>query len=131
MDSQTTFASAPTPPSSDQGTGMEGVEGPPPVSEKADTEMKDGESEQDQSQVESSTTPPDEAAPSPPDRPPPVPPRPAAAQVDKAQLIQEEVELGAQQDVTEVINNVLFQAQCAIKPLRYDADGEPVDLITE
>jgi ubiquitin carboxyl-terminal hydrolase 25/28 len=41
----------------------------------------------------------------------------------------EEVEIGAQQDVTEVINNVLFQSQCAIRPLRIDSDGEQVDLI--
>jgi ubiquitin carboxyl-terminal hydrolase 25/28 len=109
---------------------MEGVEGPPPVPEKPDTEMKDAKSEQDRSQDKPSPPPPNEAAPSPPDRPPPVPPRPTT-QVDKAQLIREEVELGAQQDVTEVINNVLFQAQCAIKPMRLDADGEPVDLITE
>ncbi|EGE00791.1 hypothetical protein TESG_08084 [Trichophyton tonsurans CBS 112818] len=65
-----------------------------------------------------------------PSRPPPVPPRPAP-RVDNEQLIREEVELGAQQDVTEVINNVLFQAQCAIKPTKIDADGNQIDLIMD
>jgi ubiquitin carboxyl-terminal hydrolase 25/28 len=36
--------------------------------------------------------------------------------------LKEEVEIGAQQDVTEVINNVLFQSQCAIQP-REIGDG--------
>ena len=66
----------------------------------------------------------------PPNRPPPVPPRPSARR-DNEQLIQEEVELGAQQDVTEVINNVLFQIQCAIKPLKIDEEGNQKDVITE
>ncbi|KAK2793902.1 ubiquitin-specific protease ubp2 [Onygenales sp. PD_12] len=66
---------------------------------------------------------------SPPNRPPPVPPRPTA-QADQKRL-KEEVELGAQQDVTEVINNVLFQAQCAVRPLKLDQDGEQLDRITD
>lgn len=66
----------------------------------------------------------------PPNRPPPVPPRPAA-QTDSQKLALEEVELGAQQDVTEVINNVLFQTQCAIKPINIDSDGEQLDLVKE
>ncbi|EER23341.1 Ubiquitin carboxyl-terminal hydrolase family protein [Coccidioides posadasii C735 delta SOWgp] len=61
----------------------------------------------------------------PPDRPPPVPPRPVPDSVKK------ELEIGAQQDVTEVINNVLFQAQCAVKPEGYDADGGQLDIVTE
>lgn len=65
----------------------------------------------------------------PPNRPPPVPPRPAEVQRNK-QLI-EEVELGAQQDVTEVINNVLFQSECAIKPRALESDGEQVDIVKE
>jgi ubiquitin carboxyl-terminal hydrolase 25/28 len=67
---------------------------------------------------------------SPPKRPPPVPPHPVS-QLERQQQIREEVELGAQQDVTEVINNVLFQTQCAIKPYEIDADGEQVDLVKE
>lgn len=65
----------------------------------------------------------------PPKRPPPAPPRPAEAE-RKRQLI-EEVELGAQQDVTEVINNVLFQSECAIKPRGIAPDGEQLDQIKE
>lgn len=65
----------------------------------------------------------------PPNRPPPEPPRPVEAE-RKRQLI-DEVELGAQQDVTEVINNVLFQSECAIKPRGTAPDGEQLDLIKE
>ena len=64
--------------------------------------------------------------PEPPARPPPVPPR---QRPDEKKAIQEEVELGAQQDVTEVIANVLFQLQCAIKPEYYDESGEQIDQI--
>lgn len=62
--------------------------------------------------------------------PPPVPPRPTP-EADRQKQLLEEVEIGAQQDVTEVINNVLFQSQCAIKPRGIDDDGEQVDQIKE
>lgn len=65
-----------------------------------------------------------------PNRPPPIPPRPVS-EVDRQRQLIEEVEIGAQQDVTEVINNVLFQSQCAIKPIRVATDGEQVDQIKE
>lgn len=68
--------------------------------------------------------------PEPPNHPPPVPPRPNPDVERKEQLI-EEVEIGAQQDVTEVINNVLFQSQCAIQPRGVDSDGEQLDQIKE
>ena len=55
--------------------------------------------------------------PAPPSRPPPVPPR------------NKPDETGAQQDVTEVIANVLFQLQCAIKPENIDEFGEQIDQI--
>ncbi|PYH46810.1 ubiquitin-specific protease UBP2 [Aspergillus saccharolyticus JOP 1030-1] len=63
-------------------------------------------------------------------QPPPVPPRPTPV-IDPQRLIQEELEIGAQQDVTEVINNVLFQSQCAIRPVAYSADGEQIDQVKE
>jgi ubiquitin carboxyl-terminal hydrolase 25/28 len=69
-------------------------------------------------------------SPEPPNRPPPIPPRPVP-EVDRQKQLIEEVEIGAQQDVTEVINNVLFQSQCAIRPIRVAADGEQVDQIKE
>lgn len=119
-DSLSTLISAPTPTSSNQDTQMEGTGSQSP--EGKDVEMKD------QAEV-SIPTPPNEAEPNPPERPPPVPPRPGT-QVDD-QLILEEVELGAQQDVTEVINNLLFQSQCAIKPTGVDPSGEDSDLVTE
>ncbi|PYH89924.1 cysteine proteinase [Aspergillus ellipticus CBS 707.79] len=63
-------------------------------------------------------------------RPPPVPPRPTP-QVDTQKQLIEEVEIGAQQDVTEVINNVLFQSQCAIQPIGHAVDGEQVDQVKD
>lgn len=68
--------------------------------------------------------------PDPPSRPPPVPPRPTS-EADRQKQLIEEVEIGAQQDVTEVINNVLFQSQCAIRPRNIADDGEQVDQIKE
>ncbi|KAI7971624.1 hypothetical protein EIK77_002625 [Talaromyces pinophilus] len=65
----------------------------------------------------------------PPSRPPPEPPRPAEA--DRKRQLIEEVELGAQQDVTEVINNVLFQSECAIRPRGIAPDGEQLDQVKE
>ncbi|KAL2865593.1 ubiquitin-specific protease UBP2 [Aspergillus lucknowensis] len=62
--------------------------------------------------------------------PPPVPPRPVT-QVDPQRQLIEEVEIGAQQDVTEVINNVLFQSQCAIRPLAIAQDGEQLDQVKD
>ena len=66
---------------------------------------------------------------SPPNRPPPFPPRPQTEQ--QKQAIVEEVQLGAQQDVTEVISNVLFQLECAIKATAFDPSGEQIDLIKQ
>lgn len=65
-----------------------------------------------------------------PNRPPPVPPRPSS-EADRQKQLIEEVEIGAQQDVTEVINNVLFQSQCAIKPEEVHKDGEQIDQIKQ
>lgn len=65
----------------------------------------------------------------PPNRPPPIPPRPS--HIDLQKQLLEEVEIGAQQDVTEAINNVLFQSECAIKPRGIAGDGEQLDQIKE
>lgn len=67
--------------------------------------------------------------PRPPSRAPPIPPRQKPEERKRA--IQQEVELGAQQDVTEVIANVLFQLQCAIKPETFDKSGEQIDQIKQ
>lgn len=64
--------------------------------------------------------------PQPPSRPPPFPPRP---QQEEDRMI--DVEIGAQQDVTEVIANVLFQLQCAIKAESFDESGEQIDQIKD
>ncbi|RAK76146.1 ubiquitin-specific protease UBP2 [Aspergillus fijiensis CBS 313.89] len=63
-------------------------------------------------------------------QPPPVPPRPTPV-IDPQRLLQEELEIGAQQDVTEVINNVLFQSQCAIRPVAHSSDGEQIDQVKD
>ncbi len=63
----------------------------------------------------------------PPNRPPPFPPRPQTRQ-DTSDAIKE-AEYGAQQDVTEVIANVLFQLQCAIKSEGVDETGEQLDQV--
>lgn len=63
--------------------------------------------------------------------PPPVPPRPSQSEAERRRQLLEEVELGAQQDVTEVINNVLFQSECAIKARELAPDGEQLDQIKE
>jgi len=60
-----------------------------------------------------------------PDRPPPIPPRPAARRDSDFDLIS----FGKQQDVTECIENVMFQIEAALKPESLEADGEQVDII--
>ncbi|KAF2399848.1 cysteine proteinase [Trichodelitschia bisporula] len=68
--------------------------------------------------------------PAPPSRPPPVPPRPQNA--PKLDGWREKAEDAAQQqDVAEVIDNVLFKIQCAIKPTSLDKDGAQMDSIQE
>ena len=64
---------------------------------------------------------------SPPKRPPPFPPRPLTQRQNSDAI--KEAEYGAQQDVTEVIANVLFQLECAIKPQAIDQSGEQIDQI--
>lgn len=102
---------------------------PPPFTDVVE------ESKPDVTPVVDSSTPPSNSQAvigpiGPPNRPPPVPPRPSP-QVDHQRQLIEEVEMGAQQDVTEVINNVLFQSQCAIRPRAIAPDGEQLDQIKE
>ncbi len=65
----------------------------------------------------------------PPVRPPPVPPRPQRA--NSIGRPMDELELGAQQDVTEVIGNVLFQLECAMRATEIDRNGEQLDEIKQ
>jgi ubiquitin carboxyl-terminal hydrolase 25 len=76
--------------------------------EDDDTQMADGDNSAS------------EAAPSMPDKPPPVPPRNKAGlsiQTNTRETISEDDlwRFGSQQDVTEVIGNVVWRMQCAIK----------------
>jgi ubiquitin carboxyl-terminal hydrolase 25/28 len=95
------------------------------------TQATPSENKENQPPFNASTSGPIESDGSvePPNRPPPVPPRPSEA--ERERQLREEVELGAQQDVTEVINNVLFQSECAIRPRGIAPDGEQLDQIKE
>ncbi|KAL8900847.1 MAG: hypothetical protein Q9192_000852 [Flavoplaca navasiana] len=66
----------------------------------------------------------------PPSRPPPYPPRPQPEE-NKDKIIRQEIQMGAQQDVTEVISNVLYQLECAIEATSFDPSGEQVDQIKD
>jgi ubiquitin carboxyl-terminal hydrolase 25/28 len=78
-----------------------------------------------------------ENGPSSPEKPPPVPPRNKPAPIQTAAESEESLRaqklyFGAQQDVTEVIGNVMFRLQCAIKPTSIDPKfGEQIDKIRE
>ncbi|KAF3939283.1 hypothetical protein ABW19_dt0209123 [Dactylella cylindrospora] len=61
-----------------------------------------------------------------PDRPPPVPPRPVQKPARKDSNF---FSFGRQQDVTECIQNVMFQIEAALKPEGFDSDGEQLDII--
>jgi ubiquitin carboxyl-terminal hydrolase 25 len=63
----------------------------------------------------------------PSNQPPAVPPRPSPVPQQDHTL----EEYARQQDVTEVLNHVLFQLSCAIKPLGFDEEGEQVDQIKD
>ncbi|KAJ5482876.1 hypothetical protein N7539_006322 [Penicillium diatomitis] len=111
-----------------------------PTGSADDTEMKDANvedavllpAESDQKQRTGDPTDAGANLAEIPARPPPVPPRPSlTSEDDRRKQLIEEVEIGAQQDVTEVINNVLFQSQCAIRPLRIEPDGEQGDQIKD
>jgi ubiquitin carboxyl-terminal hydrolase 25/28 len=97
---------------------------------QTDTVMADVENGSTAATPEVSKAPGPITLPGPANEPPPVPPRPMPQVNPQRQLI-EEVEIGAQQDVTEVINNVLFQSQCAIRPISIAPDGEQLDQVKE
>ncbi|KAK6352819.1 ubiquitin-specific protease ubp2 [Orbilia brochopaga] len=61
-----------------------------------------------------------------PDRPPPIPPRPVQKHDRK---VSNTFSLGRQQDVTECIENVMFQLEAALRPKGHDDDGEQLDII--
>ena len=67
----------------------------------------------------------------PPSRPPPVPPRPPRRQSRQGLTFGEIENIAQQRDVTEVIGNVLFQLECAIRPASALPDGEQWDMIKE
>jgi len=73
-----------------------------------------------------------------PEKPPPVPPRNKSGLViqtseSKDQISDDDLwRFGSQQDVTEVIGNVMFRLQCAIKPTSIDErSGEQIDIIRD
>ncbi|KAK9562640.1 ubiquitin-specific protease ubp2 [Aspergillus fumigatus] len=126
VDSEATLVSETAKPDTSLGPSEDKENEVPP----ADAMLTDIPVSQD---IESNLSPKDETpaiAFGPPNQPPPVPPRPTI-QVDPQKQLLEEVEIGAQQDVTEVINNVLFQSQCAIKPIAFAQDGEQLDQVKD
>lgn len=73
-----------------------------------------------------------------PDTPPPIPPRNKAGlsiqTTDHKEIITDDDlwKFGSQQDVTEVIGNVMFRLQCAIRPTSIDpVSGEQIDNIRD
>ncbi|KAE8356901.1 hypothetical protein BDV28DRAFT_126391 [Aspergillus coremiiformis] len=128
VDSEATLVSdgvkidATVPPSGDKETEMPHTDSAVTVAQGEPT------SEAVEQQLSDKTASADKDVPS--SQPPPVPPRPGPQPDPQRQLI-EEVEIGAQQDVTEVINNVLFQSQCAIKPISLASDGEQLDQVKD
>lgn len=66
------------------------------------------------------------------DKPPMPPRRPTAIDTSAKPNKAQKLAFGAQQDVTEVIGNLMFYLQCAIKPEGYDATtGEQIDIIRD
>jgi ubiquitin carboxyl-terminal hydrolase 25/28 len=106
----------------------------PPISVTSQLNMTDQERDEVMANG-TSLPPPSKHFPSP-DRPPPVPPRNKPAPINTSgeseSLRAQKLYFGAQQDVTEVIGNVMFRLQCAIKPTSIDPKfGEQIDSIRE
>ncbi|PQE32454.1 ubiquitin carboxyl-terminal hydrolase protein [Rutstroemia sp. NJR-2017a WRK4] len=83
-------------------------------------------------------SPPSELIPAAPEKPPPIPPRNKAGlsiqtNEPKDTITDDDLwKFGSQQDVTEVIGNVMFRLQCAIKPTSIDpVSGEQIDRIRD
>ncbi|KAF8866099.1 ubiquitin C-terminal hydrolase-like protein [Acephala macrosclerotiorum] len=79
-----------------------------------------------------------EKIPAAPEKPPPIPPRNKSGLVisttETKDLIPDDDlwRFGTQQDVTEVIGNVTFRMQCAIKPTSIEeGSGEQIDVIRD
>ena len=93
--------------------------------ESEDTEMADGNNSASQTALAM------------PDKPPPVPPRNKAGlsiQTNAREIISDDDlwRFGSQQDVTEVIGNVMFRIQCAIKASSIeDSTEEQIDDIRD
>lgn len=106
------------------------------VTPESDEANKEDESEQvkvDGTLATSAAEPPEQEVPEQPTRPPPVPPRPKPhPDQSKNDTWREKAEAAAlQQDVAEVIDNVLFKTECAIRPESIDSDGEQIDRIKD
>lgn len=115
---------------------MEDVEIPKPVAkvpsaaeggEVMDKERLAGggiDEQQDQSKTDALDGPP------PPSRPPPIPPRPKQ-ELHPLSVPEEVARDASQQDAQEVMYNVFFQIECALKPIGFDNDGRQWDIVKE
>lgn len=106
------------------------------VTPESDEVIKEVGSEQMMFENMRATPAPDpskQEAPEQPNRPPPIPPRPKPHPDQlKNDTWREKAEAAAlQQDVAEVIDNVLFKTECAIRPDSIDSDGEQIDRIKD
>ena len=109
---------------------VQDVESPQKVVAEKDNTASPGALSDGSSHSAKEIRPLHEPSPSPaPDRPPPYPPRPQLQR--EASDALKEAEYGAQQDVTEVIANVLFQLECAIRPAGFERNGEQLDQIKQ
>ncbi|EWC48002.1 hypothetical protein DRE_02884 [Drechslerella stenobrocha 248] len=88
--------------------------------------QREDDSIDDTSQMDISQNTPLRVLPPMPERPPPIPPRPVPKHEHKPSGM---FSLGRQQDVTECIENVMFQLEAALKPEGHDDDGEQLDII--
>lgn len=72
-----------------------------------------------------------------PEKPPPIPPRNKSGLVIQTNEIKNEISddelwrFGSQQDVVEVIDNVNFRLQCALRPTNIDESGEQIDVVID
>lgn len=129
----------PTPPASYDDVAAN-ADAQPPQSEKAsldEIDLKENIKEDHDTQMVDGDNSTPESAIAMPDKPPPVPPRNKAGlsiQTNTRETISDDDlwRFGSQQDVTEVIGNVVWRMQCAIKASSIeDSTEEQIDDIRD
>lgn len=133
---------------SDSHSGVDEQDTPDSDAYMEDTEMTNetsGPNKRKSREFDVDFTPEREDLPSTGPVPPPLPSRPseltdhtaAPTSEPKADIVEERSKkidmtlFGRQQDVTECIENVLFQVEAAFKPTGFDDDGEQLDIVKQ